>query len=113
MLRFVVLASENEWFGVPAQTIGDDTNFDLLDYPVGATKMAPTIHANSLMGRQVNVNLVLCVAAAADDPSMRLHVDGSVGVIEGEILNSLVARTPFLAFLDKQQRGYRGGCLQS
>jgi hypothetical protein len=32
----VVLASENEWFGVPAQTISPDkTKFALIDHPVG------------------------------------------------------------------------------
>ena len=36
------------------------------------------------MALRVHINRVLCVAAAADDSDVRLHVDGGEGIVVGE-----------------------------
>jgi hypothetical protein len=55
------------------------------------------------MAIRVHVNRVLCVAAAADDPSMRLHVDGGEGIVVGEILDSQLTRLLPLVVLDDDE----------
>jgi hypothetical protein len=55
------------------------------------------------MAIPVHVNRVLCVAAAADDPSMRLHVDGGEGIVVGEILHSELTRLLPLVVLDDNE----------
>jgi hypothetical protein len=51
-------------------------------------------------GGRRDVGLVREVAAAADDPSMRLHVDGGEGIVEGEMLDWLRTRLLPLVVLD-------------
>ena len=62
--------------------------------------MGLTVVTASGMAVPVHVNRVREVAAAADDPSMRLHVDGGEGIVEGEMLDWLRTRLLPLVVLD-------------
>jgi hypothetical protein len=99
----VVLAGENEWVGVRTPITGDDTNFALVDKPIGKGEMSLTVKTVSKMAIRVDKDLVLEVAAAADDSGVRLNVEGGGGVVVGETPDWLWTCTGFLVVLDNDK----------
>jgi hypothetical protein len=67
---------------------------------IGKDHMSPAVETVPKMAIRVNIDLVLEVAAAADDSGVRLNVDVGGGVVVGEPADWLLTRMGSLVVLD-------------